>query len=256
MNCFPGYFALLLLWGSSGLGHGEDCRAPGTEPNAIIRNAIDARGGRRNLNRYRGYRWRAKSAVSNGTEMGLAKMEYVYRNKPMSCRMVAEIEFPSETRNQRIVYDGTMVWQNLNGITQAGNAENIQDARAAAYDYGAVYLFDLLNTKRFSLSKAPAKKINGTESLGVRVSCKRYHDILLYFDKNTWHLVKMESLWGEKYPHRESQEVYYEDYKKIKGGVMHFTKMTFLKDGKRNLEWELMDIEPLTEVKDSEFAKP
>lgn len=91
--------------------------------------------------------------------------------------------------------------------------------------------------------------------VGVKVTAKGHRDLHLYFDKSTGLLVKRGQTILDGTGKLIPQEVLFTDYQDQEG-VKHWTKIRALRDGKRSLEAEVIEVELLKTVDESVFAKP
>lgn len=247
--------ALLVISLHLGFAHSEDSPTPA--PEDIIRKAIAARGGEKALAKYLSFRHRVKGLMFNGDESAPMTTVYLHRNYPRSYKGINEVKPPNlGSITETVVFDGKKIWLERNGATREGNDGELRGAQVAAYHVYIRNLFPLLDRKHFSLRTLPPTRIDDKDTVGVRVSSEDYPDIYFFFDKKTWLLVNSGYESKEKTQENTSYEEYYDNYKKMKGGMMYPTKTTVFKYGKKRFELELVDIEPLSGVKDSEFSRP
>lgn len=254
MNRFRGCIALLLVYAYVEFGHSDEGPIP--EPYTIIHNAVQACGGKEVLAKLLSYRLRTKGLIYVGERTAPINATLLYRSDPISCKLTSEIRSPDGLIKETSVFNGKTVWLNRNGTTREGNETEQFEARGSANDIYFSCLFPLLDKKRFTLSSLPVIKIKGNDAVGVRMSSRDHHDICFYFDRKTWLLVKKEYKGFSKPQEDKLYEEYYEDFKKLEGGITHYTKKTVFINGKKRVELELVDFKPMSEIKDTEFAKP
>jgi hypothetical protein len=247
-----GYVALITAYLPLGIAFGEDNSLP--TPQDVIRKAIEARGGKKKLAAFAKLRVRGKGEIFYA-EKGTPVTTMHLHSAPESYKVIMEIKSPeSGIERETMVFNGKDLWIKQNGITREGTEDELFAARMAAYSAYVGRLCHLLDNEEFTLATLPASRINGKGTAGVRVSSRGRPDIDLYFDKKTWLLVK------EQYRITDDpmavQEVYYEKYKRHKGGIMWATRKKMVINGTKRAEFEMMDLEPLTEVEAAEFSKP
>jgi hypothetical protein len=113
-----------------------------------------------------------------------------------------------------------------------------------------------LNDKECKLSAVGESKVNDRPAIGVRVECKGYQDVSLFFDKETSQLVKMERRATDAQMNKEfTEETLYGDFKKV-DGVLVSHKQTIKRDGKVYVENETTDYEVKDKLDDKLFKKP
>ena len=111
--------------------------------------------------------------------------------------------------------------------------------------------------KDYQLTTVDSRKVDDSETVGVKVSKQGERDVTLYFDKKSKLLrlavynVKAAELDFKEVP----LEVYHDDYKEIEGGQVA-TKMKIRQDGKLFIEAKLSDVKPVKKFAEDTFAKP
>ncbi len=251
-----GYITLYMICGFSGHACGEE--SVSSTPEAIIRKAIDARGGKEALAKYLNHKVRAKGLMFNGDQKTPVTILYLHRSNPKSYKFHIEIS-PSGPKpiTETIVFNGKHCWRNRNEMATEITGAGFEEAQFLVKRACVCNLLSPLSDKAiFTLSLLPSVPINGKETVGVRVSCKGDPDIDLYFEKKSWMILKSEYRTKNKFGSDESHEELLEAYKKQKGGVFLPTKKIIMENGKKLFEMDLIDIEPITELEDSLFSKP
>ena len=116
-------------------------------------------------------------------------------------------------------------------------------------------LFPLITEPAFELSAIPATKVDRREALGVRVSSKGQEDIDLFFDKQSGLLVKSERMAMD--PDRDDvrREDFFRNYRKSGGGT-RWTSVAIFEEGKKLLEMDMVSLQWVDRIPDSEFVKP
>jgi hypothetical protein len=113
-----------------------------------------------------------------------------------------------------------------------------------------------LNDKDCKLSTVGEKRINDKPAIGIRVECKGYSDVTLYFDKESSLLLLMERRAKDAQSGQEfNGESYYDDYKKVDGVLISY-KQTINRDGKLYVENEITELASKDALDDAIFKKP
>jgi hypothetical protein len=162
------------------------------EPRALIRRAIDARGGEARISR---------PGASHMTVQGVVHIldgasftGEAWQQDPDRLRVGIEINLPDVNGGKRDVMhvrNGTRVWMRLNGSTQELNEQRLASFKRAEYVDRVTGLVDLLKDKAFTLAALGESQLDGRAVLGVKVTSKDHPDVSLFFDRATGHLVRM-----------------------------------------------------------------
>jgi hypothetical protein len=127
-----------------------------------------------------------------------------------------------------------------------------------------------LREKGFELSPLGEVKVDGKPAVGVRVSHKGHRDINMFFDKDKGLLVKTETAvlvsirdenWRKRLPGldfikgEKRQETLYGGYKEV-NGVQRAMKISIYRDGEKEIDIEITEIEVKEKLDDAVFAKP
>jgi hypothetical protein len=114
-----------------------------------------------------------------------------------------------------------------------------------------------LTEKEYKLSPLAEENIDGRPAIGVRVEHKGFRDVNLFFDKESYLLLKTQTLIKD--PLRGGEEVaaetVYGDYRDI-NGVMTAHKFSIKYDGKAYNEGEVTDVNYSETLDDNIFEKP
>jgi hypothetical protein len=125
----------------------------------------------------------------------------------------------------------------------------------AGYKMKVARLGPLVSEKGFELDLIGEDKVEGKEVVGVRVSSKGQKDVSLYFDKKTHLLAKLETRGVDTTGKEVNEERIVMEYTKPKDGVPIPKKVVVKHDGKQFLEAEVLEVNFLEKLDDSEFKK-
>ena len=224
------------------------------EPKAILEKAIKARGGAEALTKnpaltakYKGRFHEAGRAIeyteTTMTQPGCFRSELTLT--------VGQKEFTFVD-----VLNGDKGWASRQGKTQELSKEEVGRLRRLLSTGKLQRLVDLRD-KEYQLSHVGEIKVDGRPAVGVLVEREGERPVNLYFDKESWLLVKVE--FRAHGPMGEKQEVlvevYPRDYKKV-GDILVAHKTDIHRDGKLYQEKELVEYAPAEKLDDANFAKP
>jgi hypothetical protein len=150
---------------------------------------------------------------------------------------------------------------NGESITIEANGQKIdppEEAKTALKQAGHMIkvarLYPLVNEKGYELSLIGEAKVEGKDTIGVRVSKKDENDISLYFSKETWLLTKLEHRTNDSTGKEVVEERIITEYQKI-DGLPAPKKVVVKHDGKTFLTAEVEEVKLLEKLDDSEFKK-
>ncbi|HEV3448129.1 MAG TPA: tetratricopeptide repeat protein [Gemmataceae bacterium] len=153
-----------------------------------------------------------------------------------------------------IVLDGVGGWHRQYGVIRRINARDRQEVQKTIYSKRVHQLFPLLEESRFVLKVIGESEVQGTKTIGVRVSSVNQSDIDLYFDKKNWLLVKKRELYTGEDGQRE-MEIEYSNYKRI-DGVTCAAKETWYVNGQKRVVQEFVEIKFLKSMPPKESEAP
>ncbi len=144
--------------------------------------------------------------------------------------------------------DLVTIWKGESGsiLVMGQSIEMMDEQRVgtanAVYAHYVLTLVPLLTDKAFKLTMADEKKVDGKMAQAIKVEREKRPSITLYFDKESWLLVKSEMVvkaedqdWKEVL-----QETYFKDYKERDGRKVH-TKESVFQDGIPTMESTLSE---------------
>jgi hypothetical protein len=147
-------------------------------------------------------------------------------------------------------------WISAAGKTIEMPKDMLEEARQELHGFEVSQLTPLKG-KDYKLTPSGESKVGGRPALGLRVTRKGYRDTILYFDKKTHLVVKLETrakdlMGGGK---EVTSETYFEDYKPVKG-LQQPHRIVQKRDGKDYITGAATDIKVFEKLNDSVFAKP
>ena len=212
----------------------------------IVSRAIKAHGGD-NLEK-------SKSTTSR-SKGKLLDLDYTSDNSvqlPDRSRTVAESKFGKFVQ----VLNGDKGWIKLGDLSRECAKEELDEMREQ-FNAMQISRLAVLNDREYKLSPLGEEKVDDRPVIGVRVEHKGFRDISLYFDKESYLLLKMET--RIKDPLRGGEEIaaetLYNDYKDV-DGVMTAHKVTIKYDGKVYIESEVTEVKYSEKLDDMLFEKP
>ena len=215
---------------------------------AIIDKAIKAMGGEEKLAKFNSHTWKTK-----GTYYGMGD------GVPYTANYAVQWpdKFRFEVEGFMIqVLDGDKGWVQTMGDTREYNKEEMDQQKEDRYA-GWVTQVLPLKDKSFQLSLLGETKVADKPAVGVKVSHKDHQDVNLFFDKETGLLVKSEhKTKAQEEGNKEvNQESLYTDYQEVEG-VKVPMKINMLRDGKKFVESETVEIKPVEKHDEKTFTKP
>lgn len=146
-------------------------------------------------------------------------------------------------------------WQRLYDQTNEMSAEQMTEARAAAYAGWLATLLPLKD-KAFQLSSAGETEIDKRAVVGVNVTRDGRRPFKMFFDKETFRLIRTETTVRDESTSKEmTQETTYSDFHLVEG-IPHAKKITIKRDGQPHVDVEVVSFKPSEKLEDSVFAKP
>jgi hypothetical protein len=145
-----------------------------------------------------------------------------------------------------IILDGRPLTPDPTQLAEIRNGLELQRAQR---------LLPLLEDRSYQLALLDELKVNDRPAAGVRVTGRGRREMRLYFDKEYGLLVRAENRIDDGKGKELRQQFFFGDFKDV-GGYKRFTKVRVYREGKKLMEAELTDAQPLERVDESEFAKP
>jgi hypothetical protein len=175
------------------------------EPHAVIKRAIDAQGGEARLARPKASQIKIQGLISNLD--GATFTGEGWQQIPGQIRLILRMDVNGTKREVIHVRNGDRGWMRADGNTQELDDKRLADLKRSEYVDRVTSLLALVKDKGFTLSGLGDLKVDGQAARGVKVACKDYPDVYLYFDKASGHLIKSRYRALDA---REGQEVTHE----------------------------------------------
>ncbi|MCS6865868.1 MAG: hypothetical protein RMJ56_02125 [Gemmataceae bacterium] len=228
--------------------------ADDADAKAIIEKAIKAHGGLDNLAKFTG-----GSVTFKGTFYGMGEGLPMSGTVTVSGRDKQKVDLEIEVAGQKfavvVVLAGNKGWTKFDKEVKDMDADEVAEAREQAYAAWVATLAPL-SGKQFQFAKIGDVEINNRKAVGVKVSSKGHRDVDLYFDKETFLLVKIETIVKDDMSGKEViEENFPSQYKDVQG-TKQAVKFVVKRDGKLFLEGEASEIHLAEKIDDATFAKP
>jgi hypothetical protein len=163
-----------------------------------------------------------------------------------------DMDFMGQKFKVVMALDGNKGFRDFNGNAAEMDDENVAAARQAMHNE---YIATLrpLKDPAYKLTALGESKVDGKPVVGIKVSHDKFKDVSLFFDKETYLLVKTEATVKDPMAGQElKQETYYSDFKE-KDGVKRPMKIVIKRDGQVFVENEVIEYKPLEKLDDSLF---
>jgi hypothetical protein len=225
------------------------------EMKALIDKAIKAMGGEDKVLKYKAVTGKGKGTIYTPGEVTFT--EESSWQPPKQYRFDMELDFGNAKVKQVFVFNGDKGWLKLGEKTEDMPKEMFE----AFNDYflalrAGLYLAEL-KADGVKLSPLGEVKVDDKPALGVQVSRKGLRDINLYFDKESGLPVKSEVTAKEVFGGDQEvlHEFFFSEFKNFDGARV-FTKMVWVRDGKKYLERDVTEIKGMDKIEEGTFGKP
>jgi hypothetical protein len=191
--------------------------------------------------------------------MELAFTQEIWVSSPAKFKEVMELTVMNIAVKTTTVYDGKKGWIKVNA---GGNEmeipvkdELLDEFKNVAEMIGLGQL-RALKSKDIKLSLVGESQVNGKAAIGVRVAREGKKDVMIYFDKGTGLMAKIERRARDFQSGQETTEeriiVSYKDVENQKFP----SRVIVNRDGAKLLEADVIEARHLESLPDTEFAKP
>jgi hypothetical protein len=127
-------------------------------------------------------------------------------------------------------------------------------AKEDAYNDWVASLVPLMR-ENFTMAMLDPAQVRGRWAVGLRISQQGRRDIELYFDRETWLLVKSSTIRRSSLDKDQRWEVISEEFREF-DGVKIATKSVTYRDTKKWLESEVIEARFVDELPAETFAEP
>lgn len=236
--------ASALFWCAADAHAGEKLK-----PNQIIKKAVKAVGGKSAIEKSKSSLWKDKGTYY-GTGQALPYDGVYSFQLPDKMRMEIKGIFT-------VVLNGNKGWTSTMGVTKPLEKKVLAVQLKDMHTHAVVSLVPFVNRKGYKFKLLGNVKVKGANTVGLLVSKKGFDDVKLYFDAKTFLLAKVshKTINTDMNFKEVTEDSYYSDYKKI-AGVMVATKIVLNQDGKRLLEMNITDFQPMPQFDAKTFSKP
>jgi hypothetical protein len=230
-------------------------RAQDDDLKAVLKKAIAAHGGEKNLSKFHG-------AVSKfkGTIEVLGKSRDISGEttllKPDKIKNTMTLDFDGQQIAIAVVYNGKKLWRSVNDKTEEIKDEKVlAETRDSLQAEGAGSFVDYLKAP-YELGALGEVKVKDKAAIGIRVSKKGQRDVSYFFDKKTHLLVKTEMrVYDAEAGQEVTQEKYIVGYRDT-DGLKTGARVVIHKDGKAFMDIEITESKIYEKLEESNFAMP
>ncbi|HZY85229.1 MAG TPA: hypothetical protein VFE78_10390 [Gemmataceae bacterium] len=243
------------------LAPAQPAGAPET-PRTTIERAIKAHGGAERLSLVRADKVKLKGTL---IAAGKAAPFTAYTTVQLPAQYKSVIELTVEGRKRTLVHllNGDKALVTIDGQPTKVDPAALSELRETLQLDQAVRLVPLLADRGFNLAPLGEGKVNDRTVVGVKVTSRGRKELRMYFDKATGLLIKTEHSLDAPAgrpepgaaPREVRQEEFYSDFKDLEG-FRRPTKMVVLRDGRKLMEAELVEVKYFSKIDDAEFEKP
>jgi hypothetical protein len=174
---------------------------------------------------------------------------------PDQLRTVIEFEVNGQKVPVTKILNRDRGWIRMGDVLKEMTPDEVKEAQEDTHEHWVRTLVPLAD-KAYKLSILGDSRVANRPALAIRVSCQGRRDVNLYFDKESFLLLKSEMLSKDEQTGKEvNREFLNSDFKEV-GGLKEPMKFVMKKDGKLLLEADVEEIRRNENLDDSVFAKP
>lgn len=240
--------ALLVLVNVGQSGEEKDLRA-------IVNKAIQFQGGEAKLAKFN-----AQTMKGTGKFYGLGEAVDISLDlttqDDKQLRLGMDMTVMNLNLKIVVVVNGDKGWEKVNDDLKDMGADELAEQKEQMHS-GYVISLVPLKDKSYKLSALGEVKVGDQPAIGVRVSKKGHREVNLFFDKAKGNLVKSEYMIKDlKAGDKEmTQTNYYSEYKEF-AGTKQPTKVMMERDGKKVMEAQMTEYQPLEKADKGTFDRP
>jgi hypothetical protein len=241
-----------LAWATSSLHSGEE-----PTPRSIIDRAIKAHGGEANLAKYPSVLMKG-TGTFYGLGEGIAYTGQWAIQGTTQQNSTIEVKVNNMSFKFQRVVNGDKGWIKQNEEATVDMAKDeLAEEKERLFMRQSTALYPLLKDMTYNLALIGEAKVGEKKVIGIRVTKKGHRDVNLYFDKQTGMLARTETnvkdfqAGGEEY----TQTTTFKEYKSV-SGIQCATKVLIERDGKRLIEGEMTEVQPMEKLENNLFQRP
>ena len=231
------------------------------EARAVVGKAIKAMG-LEGVKLPKGIRMKSKATIEypvfdKDIEFATVKVDQTITIRlPNQFKEVYEMSTLGETAGGLTIFDGKQGWLTHNGKVSDMEEKGCDDYRELANVIEATHLITPLLDKKYKLALLDEANVDGRLATGIRAFREGFADLDLYFDKETYMLLKMERQGLDPVVAAQCQETrIYKGHRKINGRMVP-ASMELLRDGRQIFNFQIVDYTFLNDVDPREFDRP
>lgn len=221
---------------------------------AVIDKAIEAHGGEKLLAKFKG----ATSKLKGTIQINGAAVEFTGELSTQDVhlqRIAISFVLDGQSISFVSVLNRDQGWLKINNDTLDMSAEQLAESKEQGYS-GWVATLVPLKDKAFKLAPFGEIEIGGRKAVGVNVTREGHRPINLFFDQETFRLVRSESRVRDDATAQEvTEEATFSEYKAVEG-TQHPMKIAIKRDGKPYANIEVTELKLSEKLDDSLFVRP
>jgi len=235
-------------------------RAAEDDVNALIDNAIKAKGGADKLGKIKAMVWKSKGKYYGTSDKGEEYTEAMTFELPDKLHFEVQSDHEGMKVSFAQVFDGAKGWSSINGKTEEMSKDQAAEVKEGLYAHRLGMLYPL-KEKGIKLTSLGDVRVGDKTGVGVKASSEGHRDVTLVFDKKTYLLLKVEVQAKDfndpnvKNPKEVTEEIFFDDYKRV-GGIQEAHKMVMLRAGKKLVEGEVTEIKTPEKIDPKMFENP
>lgn len=231
---------------------------PPPSPQKILEKAFEAAGGKANLQKYKAATLTGKGIIFNLGEGDLPLTMELNYSGPSMFRSAVFTKVMDQSLKIITVVNGEKGWAKENeGEAKLLGKEELESEKSDFHAYWLTRLTPLIGNHDYKISPLGEKKIKNKSTLGVQISKAGFRDAKLFFDKNTWLLVQMETKGKDSPPSKKevTRTIYFSNYQRTRG-IQIPMREEMAQDGKTLLEVTYTGVQLVEKLDVGLFSQP